>query len=806
MKLPKALSWRVLAVMGALSGIAALSQSCMQKKTDDGSSLLATDIDKVQHVIRTFRKVIGRDPGKSEINALKALPYDQLVDAILGSAQYDTEGYFNLHRERLLLNREGSQAWVKGSYDDYCALKLEFTERAEEDRTGAGDGYFNMLKYTDRWITIADFGINDCFYGTDIAALLEAKQNATPVTPPPPPTDPTDPPVNPTDPVVTPPDPNVPVVEPAVAPAGAGLNLADLTPKQKAAKKCVQRMKFGYPVTGEEDGQALEKEFWVKLKETPEADRAKSLMMIPLGEDVFLRAVKQNLFPEFQQLPEGETQPKDMKLELVKKDGKPMLLQELGTKGNQQCLFAGLDPINWKPKKAAPGGFNGGGDDDGNGFPTFPPPFLPNAIDVPPPVGVPDQPTIVAPQAAAANPEVAQALAEADGTVFMKFRFPKEYMGVHGSPYWLSRHTSKQKNQHLHRARAIYFSYYCTEINPDAANFVGAPITEFPDTLKPYFDPNDSHVKGSANCFNCHTKVQPLANFFGMTSFGTQYDQNASFELFQDKRWPQFLPENGGHNRPGAIYDGQTFFPATETKGLPGLAANLEKYPPVRQCIVDSAWASLVGRESPLFDEERNKAIAAFDNGGKPSLTKLMSHLLKENERGKTFMTKGEVEFAKIQPVTNFNCPDMLPAEMEKQALETMGKPGKKCKNCHEGEFFNDGKFDMNYYFGEGQVEEDSPEARGNLWHKLYCQTKLEKMPKGGGSLDQMTRGPIWCYFGRTRDRLADEGKIPPSYKNKACAGAMPAQSAMGAAPHTLGGTPPAGTPAAGTPAAAPGN
>ncbi len=727
-----------------------VAQSCLRKVDNPETQLTAAQVDKVQNVVRVFRRLVGRDPGTSEINAMKALPYNDLVTSVLGSAQFDQEGFFNLHRERLLLNREGSQQWVKGSYKDYCALRLELAEQASADRSGKG--YWETLRYRDRWVPLVEFGMNQCFFGASVGDLTEAWKKYGGPTPPPPPAADAPPP----------------------------------TSREKNARSCVQSLKFGLPGDfANPNPEARVKEFFTKLEALDAEAKKLSLLSVPEAEAIMMDLVKQSMLPDFGPLPEGVTPLADMKLELVKKDGKPLVLQELGSQGNQQCLFSGVDPVSWVKTKQPGGGGGFGGDDDFNGGGFGFPEVVPPPIDFPAPVGIPDQPVLVPLAGAQMAPNVQEAMAKADGPLFLKIRMPAEFQGLHGSPYWLSRHTTKQKNKNLHRARAVYFSYFCTEINPDAANFQGAPVAEVPAALKGYFADDDAHAKGSTNCFNCHAKIQPIANFFGLLSFGTPYDQGFGF----GGGWPQFLNEEGAaFSRPGGIYDGQKFFEHEGTNmGLEGFANTLPAYPAVGKCIADSTWAALVGRDFPLFETERQAAVTAFqgENGAKPSFSRLLKHFLTESKRGQAYFSQGEKAFEMIQPDTAFVCPEVPPEDFQASGTKLMEG---QCVDCHSDGFFDEaGKFSIDSYFTNQGVD-DTPKARGRLWHNLYCKVKLEKMPPGGG-LDAEGRGKLWCWLGRTRDALAKESKIPAEYLSKVCQGAAPTMSSMGAA-HTVSGTP----------------
>ncbi len=738
----KALAWRLVAFAGVVLGTVLIEQSCMRRVSGPESALNVAPVGAVQSVVSVFRRVIGRDPGPSEINALKDLGYDALVKAVLASSQFDQEGFFNLHRERLLLNREGTPSWVKNSYNDYCALKLELAEEAAADRGSAG--YWDVLRYRERWLPLGDFTVNACFFGTDVATILAAYAEQSAQT----------------------------------------LNPGEATPRRTAATTCLRDLPFAMPTTGDENPEEKFKALISSLKTLSPDQQKLSLLAVPPGEALFLTLVQRNVFPDYLQLPEGTPQAKDLALELVKKEGSPVLLQEFGQAASQQCKFTPLDPVAYLPP-----GFSAG---SGSGESTS----TSTSVDVPPPLafpeplGIPTDPLVVA-----AGTETGVNLADqpaiaADGAVFIKVKMPPTLVGVHASPYWLSRHPSKARNRDLHRARVTYFSYFCADINPDAANFSGAPITEFPDNLKPYFAADDSHVKGSQNCYNCHTKVQPLANFFGLLSWGTGYDTENGDSFFNG--WPQYLSLADGFDRPGGIYDGANFLAVDGTnKGLEGLANVLTKYPQVPKCLADSAWATLVGRDFPLWEEERAAAVQAFQKGVEPaSLSRLVHHLMTENARGKTYFTKGEAAMAKLKPSTEFQCPDSLTEEVSSSALTTASKV---CVACHQGEFIdNDKKFNFDFYFSEGN-DDNTPEARGNLWQKLYCKIKLEKMPPAGAgvSLDKDTRGALWCFFAKNRDAQADTGKIPAAFKGKACPGTPGLQQTPLGDPHAIGGSDP---------------
>jgi hypothetical protein len=746
--------------MTLAAGVAAgVGLSCM-RRMEPASETLASGASQAQSVVRVFRKLVGRDPSASEIAALKDLEYPKLIKSVLESKQFDEEGFFHLHRERLLLHREGTENWVKNSYRDYCAMKLEVAESASIDRSGPG-GYFDLLRYTDRWVPVGSVQLEKCFFGSSIDDIVKATDlygigqgdedddGQTPTEPPPEPT----------------------------------------TPREIAARECVRNMAFDFSENWETGPQEA-KAFVAKLKALPASLRKKSLVETPIGEDLFLKKIRRNLLPREFQWPETATQPAAMDISIVKKDGRPQFLQEFGKVGNGLCQFTPVDPLEYVRPQPNWNDFGGDEDDeeeDVNDGPDIALPFDPG-----PAIGLPENPLLV-PDGEAVPGEADGAGGEGaglnlageppEGKLYLKINMPKEAMGVHASPYWLSRHTSKAKNRNLHRARLMYFSYFCADINPDAANFSGDPINDLPEFIKPYFAEDDTHTKGSQNCYNCHAKVQPMANFFGLSSWGTPYDPamggGDDGAWFDENGWPNYFANSKAFDRPGGIYDGERFFDAGPNRGMEGLANAMSKYPEARRCIVEGTWAAMVGRDYPLFDNEREAALKAFGNNGTPRLGKLVAHLATENQRGVAFFTKGENEMAKIQPTVVVACPETLTEAIETKALSTLGQA---CSNCHAGEFINDdNKFSVDHYF-EQENDEDTPKVRGELWHKLHCKVKQKRMPpaNSGINLDQTTRDAVWCYLEKKRDELASAGTIPAEYKGKLCPGAPAPESVSG--------------------------
>ena len=183
---------------------------------------------------------------------------------------------------------------------------------------------------------------------------------------------------------------------------------------------------------------------------------------------------------------------------------------------------------------------------------------------------------------------------------FIKATFPADLQGIHASPYWLSKHYTSVSNQHLHRARIIYHSWFCEGISPDQVKAEGEPPNpqEVSDLAK-YFPAGNQHVQKYSNCFDCHKVIQPLANYFGRLSAGQRYDddrrlKNAAKFLQEelvdgDKSLPlredigtgyystaaeMFQVGGLGHNKPG----------------MAGLADLLDTHRRVKYCVVRYTW------------------------------------------------------------------------------------------------------------------------------------------------------------------------------------------------------------------------
>ena len=115
---------------------------------------------------------------------------------------------------------------------------------------------------------------------------------------------------------------------------------------------------------------------------------------------------------------------------------------------------------------------------------------------------------------------------------FIKVTLPTALQGIHASPYWLSTHYTSDNNQHLHRARIIYHSWFCEGISPNQAKEEGGKPTQA-ETAKfaKYFPAGDKHAESHNNCYDCHKIIQPLANYFGSMSVGVKYEDGRQLGL-----------------------------------------------------------------------------------------------------------------------------------------------------------------------------------------------------------------------------------------------------------------------------------
>ena len=360
--------------------------------------------------------------------------------------------------------------------------------------------------------------------------------------------------------------------------------------------------------------------------------------------------------------------------------------------------------------------------------------------------------------------------------LYLKVRVPAPIEGVHGSMYWLSRHGSTKKNRDLHRARLVFFSYMCTEISPAMAAIGGGDPQPI-DELVPYFDPEDEHVRTSANCYNCHTQVQPVANYFGELTKGASYagDQvGGGFGGFA----MSYYQQGDGFRRPGGLWKGDAFHPNGAGKfGMEGLADLLSDFEPGHDCITKNAWGSMIGSGYPLTDEERAAAIAAFKGDGTYRFANLLRHLAVENKRGKAFFEGGEAALAAVRPESSPDCRD-VPAPPEDALGAPDGLLMNACSGCHSGtnnrSFYErvteDGVTRRVWKPERLVTQPGGPPGRyehiAQLYDRAYCRVWNGDMPMGGwdegdGVSADVKKKQALCYFGGKRNEAARASDDP---------------------------------------------
>lgn len=256
---------------------------------------------------------------------------------------------------------------------------------------------------------------------------------------------------------------------------------------------------------------------------------------------------------------------------------------------------------------------------------------------------------------------------------YLRVKFPEDLQGIHASPFWLWTYRTSVANQHLHRARVIYNSWFCQKISPDQATEAGEkPDEKEIEAFNDYFADNDQHAKGDNNCFSCHQEVQPLANYFGKLAGASSVENDVLYGL-----GAKFLarPEDS-FDRPAGYWEGGKFH--GEFRGLAGLAKSLPKIGKVSECLVNSAWNIMLGSDLPqLTTEEVSDAINKFKDT--KNYRQLLKHLLL-TDKAKTYFTENRAAM-----VTKFS--DESPCTEEVDYVSDV-KPiiESYCTTCHNTE------------------------------------------------------------------------------------------------------------------------
>ena len=330
-----------------------------------------------------------------------------------------------------------------------------------------------------------------------------------------------------------------------------------------------------------------------------------------------------------------------------------------------------------------------------------------------------------------------------DGTTntFLKILVPEDLQGIHANPYWLSRHRTTAKNKHLHRARVVLLSWLCEDISPDAATVSGKKV-ESKQMLKfkNYFATDDPIATGDQVCFNCHKKIQPIANYFGKLHMGTNYSEDYPPSYFGNR----FFNNDSAFVRPGVFYDPQQgsfydhynnrfdsfqsryehllYYPdknqcydvrkqkyltpeeanvghAIESYGMTGLAATLSSLPAVKKCVVESTWNAIFGSKWGLSSDEVDAAISSFENSGHNYRT-LLQHLLTK-EKAKVFFSSaaGEKKFEEMVSKERLTCDAVQKLHKGELSVAAPKVFQANCVKCHNEE--------GDEFMGTHLVEED---------------------------------------------------------------------------------------------------
>ncbi len=545
--------------------------SCKTKNTSSELDESAAGSYAMQ--VRVFSKLIGRNPAPAELKPMKGMSLEQTVDHVMATDSFKQEGYLYLHNDRLLLNRQGQEKWIRDSSFDYCSLQWEMAEAAKEDLEG--EGYWYLLRDRVKWLPLRT---TDFSFSADETAAIVAIQSTI----------------------------------------GLNGNVPDSI--------------FKLPSSGFQVRHVVDFE---------------------------------------------------------------------------SCSYETLD---WTQAKA----------------------LAPNEI------------------------------------VYASMELDAKYSGIHGHPYYLNRHAVDENNRQLHRGRLMLFSYFCTDISPDAANVTGGAPQRIPQH-DDYFQPTDTHAEKSANCYNCHLKVQPMGNFFGGTNMGTPYG-TFSFGDSANFNPSQIGAGWGGFDKLGGYYDGRSFFPAEGSKrGLDGLANLLSQHPSVRSCLVNSLWAKLVGRNYELTAKERQAAIQSFSSTGKDRLSSLIKQMIVANERGQVYFSRGEATFAQIKVDNSVDCEAVENKTTDELAEQ---KIAATCTaSCHTRPFSDtNGKIATDIYFTNIAK---TPEKVGLLWNNLYCQVKSGLMPPTGG-LATADKNILQCHFENTLKKMARANTVPSRFAEPICNNLVP--------------------------------
>lgn len=316
--------------------------------------------------------------------------------------------------------------------------------------------------------------------------------------------------------------------------------------------------------------------------------------------------------------------------------------------------------------------------------------------------------------------------------LFFRVNFPDFAAGIHGTPYYLNRHYSKASNSNLHRGRMLYFSYLCEDLPPSAAN----PNGDLPLTftqLDPYFSPADKHATSAGNCYQCHSVIQPLGNFFSRLTWGRSYNEEYREALSETER-----PET----YPAGLWQGSAFYGEGNHWGLSGLRETFASLPQANRCIISSLWSQLGSKDMAILPEERLRSQERFASG---NYKEMLLHVLTKEPRIRDYLTKGEITVVSAEDAIKCDDPKGY-ALTEEQSNQF----SKSCSGCHANTqpvFYKDDKLDLALAGGF--------ESQARLLKGIYCEIIGDEMPPASYQfrIAEENKKQIACHY---RERIRD--------------------------------------------------
>ena len=266
---------------------------------------------------------------------------------------------------------------------------------------------------------------------------------------------------------------------------------------------------------------------------------------------------------------------------------------------------------------------------------------------------------------------------------FIKVTLPTALQGIHASPYWLSTHYTSDNNQHLHRARIIYHSWFCEGISPNQAKKEGGKPDDT-EQFSDYFPEGDKHAESHNNCYDCHKMIQPLANYFGSMSAGVRYEDGITLGLSAAR----FLQkETDGKKLPFPKSIGTGYYNPTKGEffewghkqpGMAGLAELLSNLPKVKSCVVKYTWNKIFGCGAELSEKEISDATSYL-----PNYRALLKHLMMTEKAQAYFIPEEGTEKWNGEEILL----EMVAEEREARRWRCKSEKGEQEEKLQEEEF-----------------------------------------------------------------------------------------------------------------------